>query len=119
MIMKKLFSKNLIFIVLFIFIKINCSAQVHEIEQLPDVNTIGMFDTTLVYDAYRVNDYYISAFDVKPEQLIEMTGMKVSVAGKLKLKKVLKANSTSEYEEIKTIKGPFFIIIKDMKPEDE
>lgn len=107
------------FFVIAIFVKIDCNAQVREIEQLPDVSTIGMFDTTVVYSSYRVNDYFISTFDVKPEQLIEMTGMKVSVAGKLKMKKVLKANSTNEYIEIKMIKGPFFIVIKEKNVTDQ
>ncbi len=116
--MRKIFCSCLIITIL-IGSKISCFGQVREIEQLPDVSTIGMFDTTVVYNAYRVNEYYISTFDVKPEQFLEMIGMKVSVAGKLKVKKVLKANSTSEYEEIKLIKGPFFIIIKDKKPDEE
>lgn len=116
--MKKIFYTCIFFTLIFSS-KYSCFGQVREIEQLPDVSTIGLFDTTVVHNAYRVNDYYISTFDVKPEQLAEMVGMKVSVAGKLKTKKVLKANSSNEYIEIKIIKGPFFIVIKEKNIVDQ
>lgn len=116
--MKRRITFSLFFICFLFFGGLKISAQVREIEKLPEVSTIGIFDGILIDNAYKVNEYYISAFDIKPEQLTEMTGMKVSVSGKLKIKKVPKADNPDEFEEKKYIKGPFFIIIKDKKTED-
>lgn len=114
--MKNSVKYSLLLFGIFLFFSFQSSAQVSEKDTLPDVSTIGIFDGVLTNNAYKVNDYYISAFDLKPEQVTEMTGKKVSVSGRLKMKNIKRYDSQSNTEEIeqcKFIKGPFFIIIKD------
>ena len=114
--MKNSVKYSLLLFGIFLFFSLNSHAQVSKKDTLPEVSTIGIFDGILTNNAYKVNDYYISAFDIKPEQVAEMTGKKVSVSGRLKMKEIKRYNSqnnTEEIEKCKFIKGPFFIIIKD------